>query len=91
MLARPEPGTRSHIVLWLASKPHDKTYDWESYSECACGQYAREIMGKSNIWWHEFSKTPDGKQFAELNFMAALCSTFGELYERAERTWRRRE
>ena len=29
MLARPEPGTREHIILWLANKDPSETYEWE--------------------------------------------------------------
>lgn len=90
MLARPEPGTREHMLLWLAGKAPDETYEYYSYADCACGQYARETMGLSNHRWaEELMGTSKGRTFCELNRMAAQCATFGELYERAERAWRR--
>jgi hypothetical protein len=41
MLQRPEIGSRSHIMLWVDSKPADGLFPWDSYQDCACGQYAR--------------------------------------------------
>jgi len=87
MLARPEIGTREHILLWLAGKDPNEEYLWESYCDCACGRYAKEVLGKSNMWWSAYAMTPAGTPFMELNHLAMDLKTFGELYERARKRW----
>ena len=87
MLARPEIGTRAHILLWLAGKDPKATYEWECYSLCACGQYARECAGKSNLWWTTVACTPQGEPLFELNHLAQDAKTFGELHKRALAAW----
>ena len=78
----PEPGTREHILIWLAGKDREGTYDWGSYSLCACGTYARECLGKANFAWI----TIPGP-LCELNRMALGLKTFGALYERVRERW----
>jgi len=88
MLARPEPGTREHILLWLSSQDPKKKYDWKFVTTCACGQYAREELGMSNIGWTVFTLFDQkGKPLSELNRMAYDHCTFGALYERARKAW----
>lgn len=88
MLARPKLGTREHMLLWLAAKAPDETYEWESYEDCACGTYARETMDKSNWWWREFG----GKPFAWLNMLACHTPhTYGALYKRARKAHEREQ
>jgi len=88
MLARPEPGTREHMLLWLASQPADKTYPWTVPSRCACGTYARQAMGKSNLWWSVQASRPG--PFAELNNLAAIHPyTYGALHARALAAWQK--
>lgn len=88
MLARPEPGSRAHILLWLAGKNPAETYCWDLHQTCACGQYAREALGKSNIYWTTLATmTPEGAALAELNAMAMTAKSFGELYARALAAW----
>ena len=82
MLARPEPGTREHILLWLANKDPQETYEWESYRECACGTYARETMGMSNFAWITITGP-----LVELNRLAMGLKTYGDLYERVSYRW----
>jgi len=87
MLARPEIGTREHILLWLASRDPNEEYDWCSYSNCACGKYAREVLGKSNLWWVINCVTGPGAALSELNVMASYCKSFGELEKCARKRW----
>lgn len=42
MLARPEVGSREHILSWLATKPEDESYVWLS-GDCPAGQYMQEF------------------------------------------------
>lgn len=87
MLARPELGTREHILLWLSSQPPEREYHWSDPQECACGTYARETMGKSNLWWAMYA-CQDGTPFAALNNLAfPHPRTYGVLYERARKAW----
>jgi hypothetical protein len=78
MLARPEIGTKQHVILWLASKPVDETYDWCKGSECACGQYWGEHVNKK--FPHMWRESPT---MSWLNMLALDCKTFGELYQKA--------
>jgi hypothetical protein len=78
MLARPEIGTREHVILWLASKPADEAYEWANPHCCACGQYWGENVGK--IFPHMWEYDP---AMPWLNIMAQDCRTFGELYQKA--------
>lgn len=88
MLARPEPGTREHILLWLASQPPEREYRWRNTIECACGIYAREAMGKSNLWWTVQTHI-EYSPFSKLNILAMpFPHTFGALYERAQAAWK---
>ena len=87
MLARPEPGTREHILLWLDSKDPDEKYDWFSYANCACGCYAREALGKSNVWWIMNCVGMPRVPLSELNILASHCETFGELASYARKRW----
>jgi hypothetical protein len=48
MLAKPEIGTKEHIVLWLSSKTGP--YDWVNVSVCACGQYWQENVDAERPW-----------------------------------------
>jgi hypothetical protein len=53
MLARPEVGTREHILLWLARKPARGRFRWEDLRNCACGQYSREHGAPAGCWLQE--------------------------------------
>jgi hypothetical protein len=81
MLARPEIGTKQHIILWLASKPADETYQWNDSKRCACGQYWGENVDNvfPHGWWCS------NPRMAWLDILAMYCEsrTFGELYQRA--------
>jgi hypothetical protein len=88
MLARPEPGTREHMLLWLASQPPEKTYPWALVTKCACAIYARETMGKSNLWWTAQASRPG--PFHALNCLAAIVPhTYGALHARALAAWQK--
>ena len=41
MLARPEIGSREHIILWLAIQPADETFPWNKADDCVCDRYYR--------------------------------------------------
>jgi hypothetical protein len=88
MLARPEIGSKEHILLWLENKPPDEKYDWENYAECACGQYSRESLGKSNLWWIAYMANP-GCPMNDLNRVAFFYDTFGELLKAVRMQWGR--
>jgi hypothetical protein len=86
MLARPEFGSRAHILMWLADQDPAASYDWMSYEHCACGRYARANQ-VSNLFWAAFASTTAGQAMMELNAMAMSARNFGELHERARRQW----
>jgi hypothetical protein len=80
MLARPEVGSREHMLLWASGKPADQEYAWGSVKECACGQYSRD--NGSERWL--FSEN-----MGLLNRLAVeYPRTFGALYERMCKAWR---
>ncbi len=83
MLARPEIGSRQHILLWLAGKPADETYDWRQEHDCACGQYAQEHLVDPWTW------VGDRRHVLlwEMNVIAGSCKTFGQLSERLRKEW----
>jgi hypothetical protein len=85
MLARPEVGTREHILLWLASKPADATYAWADPFECACGKYSREFLTYPTAWCGP-GFIPGAPLF-ELNSIARERANFGELYLVARDKW----
>jgi hypothetical protein len=76
MLARPEIGSREHILSWLASKPVDESYEWLS-ATCPCNQYGDKFDARD--------ETPDVLQVNRLAH--AQPQTFGALYERARKAW----
>jgi hypothetical protein len=91
MLARPKIGTKSHIKLWLASKPASEVFSWPSVEHCACGQYWTEFYGQ---WpWPGLGyggRRPIDKLNIIAHDLASNCQTrsgtlrrvsFGELYE----------
>jgi hypothetical protein len=89
MLQRPEILTREHIVLWLASKPADETYDWMLADEgCPCAIYTRE-HGLAH--WSRCSELINDVPGApSLNKLARDGEkSWGSLYERAREAWRR--
>ena len=85
MLARPEVGTKEHVLLWLASKPPEETYIWEKGDICACGQYTTANADvKHNIHGY-WARIP---ALCELNNLACTePRNFGALYERAYGAW----
>jgi hypothetical protein len=88
MLARPKPGTREHILLWLSSQDPKRKYDWSNATTCACGRYAREVLDiSSNLEWTTFCLEPRGKPLFELNRMASVHRTYGALHEHALAAW----
>jgi hypothetical protein len=93
MLATPRPGTKEHMLLWLAGRDPGERYDWDNARTCACGTYAREALGKSNYyWWAQVALHSDdggiGQAFDELNRHAAdVPRTYGALYERVRADW----
>lgn len=84
MLARPEIGSHAHILLWLASQPADREYEWTNPWKCACGQYSLEHYGLACAWF-----TLKGHPINDLNGIALVTHprTFGALYERAKKVW----
>jgi hypothetical protein len=77
MLARPEIKTKEHVLLWLAGKPADETYDWNKAGECACGQYWGENVDR--LFPHKWGQDLAMDWF---NMIAMDCKTFGELYQK---------
>ena len=87
MLARPEIGSREHILLWLAGKPADGTFDWNDPKKCAGGQYLYESTGG---WWTEYGRNGNEQNFDNLGALAAAACqhrTYGELYEAMRKQW----
>jgi hypothetical protein len=72
-LARPEVGTREHVLMWLATKNENQTYEWLS-GECPAGQYSRE-----------FGDEHSGLNLDRLNRLAHIQPhTWGALAERVQ-------
>lgn len=89
MLARPEIGSREHILLWLAGKPEDEKYNWHNHRQCACGQYSIEMLNGTMRWQKYPNLDGHGPQFlCSLNYLAYCAPrTWGALYERARNAW----
>jgi hypothetical protein len=90
MLARPEIGTKAHILLWLASKPPEESFYWRDWTVCACGQYSFAHYGDSRQW----TRVEPGAPIHELNQMARWVTSrvdgygkFGDLYRQAMMVW----
>ena len=99
MLARPEVGSKEHILLWLAAQPQDKKFSYMTPSACACGQYSRAFLGSGMKWLKILAKTgrhysPDLEKLDEVAFKLTGNGkrdevSFGALYD-AFSTWRGR-
>ena len=81
MLARPEVGTKEHILMWLASKPADEVFNWHSTKHCACGQYAETFFYGLGCWSYNSA-------LSEMNVVAFFIPTFGKLHEAMRERWR---
>jgi hypothetical protein len=90
MLARPEIGTRAHILLWVASKPPEEEYYWRDAQHCACGQYSKEFYGEAGAWTVTNPLLPihemNGHASAVMNPHTS-CGTFGDLYRQLQLQW----
>ena len=88
--SEPKEPTLPGFVAWLERKDPNERYEWPKAEICACGQYAKEVMGQSD-WIGR-----DG--FSELNMLARgpleLTAwetapshnwTFGKLLERCRK------
>ncbi len=91
MLARPEIGSREHVLLWLDGQDPNETYDWSIASRCACGQYVAQHGGRP---WSEYPALSGGPypiSAPEDGSFNALAReephTFGALYKRAVEAW----
>jgi hypothetical protein len=94
MLARPEVGTRGHILLWLASKNPKEYYAWYSCEDCAVAQYVKEAMHRAPYpLWSRIGIDKKLEPLEELNEFAyevadgAGDATFGDLYLAACLAW----
>jgi hypothetical protein len=90
MLARPEIGSKAHILLWLASKPPEEQFYWRDWTVCACGQYSFAFYEDARAW----TRQPATGPIHELNQMARWVSNrgtsygrFGDLYRQALMVW----
>jgi hypothetical protein len=83
MLARPEIGSKEHILLWLASRDPDEEYDWDEWRVCARGQYCFEHFGE-HANWPQFSLSAPVHQ---MDYYAQHHRTFGALYEVMRKQW----
>jgi hypothetical protein len=92
MLAKPEIGTREHILLWLSGKRPDEVFYWHEAADCACGQYAKSF-GLEREWMKFLTGLVgrgDYPALSELNELAVMSDeTFGDLYKSAEKAWRK--
>lgn len=92
MLAR--TSLKEQMLAWLDGKDPSKHYEWNSLTECACGQFAKSI-GRFEEWRnHARGDIPVGKnsqKWEELNHIArgdiyidyiGQRWTFGEMRDR---------
>ena len=93
MLAR-SPSSLETFVAWLRTKPAGEEYDWPSWSDCACTQYAL-AMGTVSVDFVLAPHSPVPSRNLDVGFedviekLAAVRPwTFGALRERAERALR---
>jgi hypothetical protein len=94
MLARPEVGTRAHILLWLAGKNPKHFYQWDDCDDCAVAQYIMEKMHRHPFHlWGRIGIDKKLQPLHELNEIAYQVAdsgggaTFGDLYLAAQRAW----
>jgi hypothetical protein len=74
MLARPDVGTKEHILSWLSTKDETATYEWAS-GQCPAAHYSRE-----------FGNEHSGLNLELINNTAKLePHTWGALAERMSR------
>jgi len=95
MLERPEVGTASHILMWLAGKTG--RFYWPSPTKCACAEYSREFYG-SAIKWASMKNGEDQNAIQALNMVAhrvsrdsdgnARWGDYEVLYHACLRAWR---
>ena len=86
MLARPEIGSREHILLWLASQPKDRKYYWPCTTCCACAQYS-EACGEPLSFWVHTQPVIDMNAVAR-DVSGSKTGTYGKLYRALRKTWR---
>ena len=74
-----DPSELATLKAWLATKPADGTYDWESPCDCLAAQYLREITGQQHHS-SEFLTMPHYYNIAQ-----PTPHTYGAALERAIR------
>src|SRR6266404_8345820 len=97
----PTDDLRERFILFLASKPADQRYDWNSSRHCACGTFIRECVGEPvqvRRWYAPWStktvmqrhRFQENQVWSRWNTMAFSCHTYGELLQsvRSYETWR---
>jgi hypothetical protein len=64
MPRKSQDDLRERFILWLAGKPVDEVYDWNSITRCACSQFIRETLVRDKLCdpiqasqvWQRFNK-----------------------------------
>jgi hypothetical protein len=84
MLARPEVGSKEHILLWLATKPPGEEFEWRDTNTCACGQYAYGDHSGIGAW-------SEHQTLREMNQEAFHHHSFGSLYQAMLLLWKRND
>ena len=91
MLARPEYGTRLHILAWVAQQPQRAKFDWDDCTACAVARYA-DAHGQPNPFNASVRHFPP--ILLELNDIAGGLTiyssdtvTWGRLRRALEKQW----
>lgn len=77
MLARPEIGSREHVLLWLAGDHQEPYYEWSRWTHCPRALYARE---------HGLPEW-DGVDTQLSDLAGEFPRTWAALHERASKAW----
>ncbi len=83
----PVDDLRERFILFLASKPADKAYNWHSVNYCACGTFIREHLTTFKrtfmIKFHSVDRLQSDRVWARWNIVAGVKPhTYGALLDR---------
>jgi hypothetical protein len=87
-VAVPTDDLRERFILFLASKPADLAYNWNSITHCACGTFIRERLTKTTIRWgfrrvQQLDQAEANRVWKRWNSEAEICPrTYGALLQR---------
>ena len=79
---------REQFIIFLALKPARLKYDWNNCSDCACGQFIKQWLGRDPLAWnwnYRYRDPISGKVWDRWNMLAAQHPrTFGGLLKRVQ-------